>query len=373
LVAALTIDLIASAESRLRWAVMAVIMAGVGQALIGLYEFFGGSGANHLAILDGRHYRAFGSFGQPNPFAGFVGICLMLGLGITWGALTDTLTSRASILSGETVVKRAKGARSVSALWQTVVYAVLTALLGAALLASWSRGAWMGVAAAGVVMALFLPRRLRTGLLVVGVLVALVVGLWASGRLPTAIVERVMGGLTRDLSPLSAGAPASVADVRGVDIGDANYAEIERLAHWQAAVNMALAHPWLGVGFGNYAAAYPAYALMNWPEPLGHAHNYLLNLLAETGLIGLAAYIVLWVAILGLTLRALGRSKGYRRGLALGLLGVWTHLIIHNLVDKLYVNNVFLHVGVLLGVLAVLLADESTVSSQVISTQGRRA
>ena len=36
-----------------------------------------------------------------------------------------------------------------------------------------------------------------------------------------------------------------------------------------------------------------------------------------------------------------------------GLLGTWTHLAVHSMVDKLYVNNLFLHLGVLLGLLAV--------------------
>lgn len=41
------------------------------------------------------------------------------------------------------------------------------------------------------------------------------------------------------------------------------------------------------------------------------------------------------------------------RGLVLGLLGTWTHLAVHSIVDKLYVNNLFLVIGVMLGVLAI--------------------
>jgi hypothetical protein len=89
LVAALTVDLVGGDRNRLRWAVWAMLAAGAAHALIGLYEFFGGSGAAHLAILGGSYYRAFGSFGQPNPFAGFLGLCLTLALGAAWGALTE--------------------------------------------------------------------------------------------------------------------------------------------------------------------------------------------------------------------------------------------------------------------------------------------
>ncbi len=334
LVAALTRDLIGDDAQRLRWAVWAVLVAGAGHALIGIYEFFGGSGADHLAITisGGRYYRAFGSFGQPNPFAGFMGVCLPLALGGLWSALSgkDRLGS--------------------------VMYGGAAALTAGGLLAAWSRGAWMGAAAAGVMMALFLPHKLRHGLMLLGGLLMLLALVWASGKLPGAIMARIT-----DFTDIG----EALSDVRGVDIDGVNYAEVERFAHWQAALGMAEAQPWLGVGLGNYPVVYPDYALMNWPDPLGHAHNYYLNTLAETGLLGLGAYLLMGAAVIGATLRVL-RSPAmprWERGVALGLLGIWTHLAVHSLLDKLYVNNVFLHIGVLLGILAALHTEESAVLS----------
>jgi O-antigen ligase len=140
-----------------------------------------------------------------------------------------------------------------------------------------------------------------------------------------------------------------LGDVRGVDINDANYAVLERLAFWQAAVEMAQERPWLGVGFGNYALAYPDYALINWTTSLGHAHNYYLNLLAETGALGLLAYLVVWLFILWDNLRLLRRLSWPWRGIALGLLGAWVALSVHHLVDKLYVNNIYVHLGAMFG------------------------
>ncbi len=141
-------------------------------------------------------------------------------------------------------------------------------------------------------------------------------------------------------------------DMRAAPVSDENFAIVERLAHWQAALNMADAHPWLGVGLGNYEAAYPRYGLPSWPRALGHAHNDYLNTLAETGLLGLSAYLLGWALIVAWTLRALRTRDPLWRGLTLGLLGVWTHLAVHSLFDKLYVNNLFLHLGVTLGLLA---------------------
>jgi hypothetical protein len=67
---------------------------------------------------------------------------------------------------------------------------------------------------------------------------------------------------------------------------------------------------------------------------------------------GLVAYLVLWAAVFWQTWRATRWARGPSRGIAIGLLGAWTHLSVHDLLDNLYVNNVHLHIGVMLGLLA---------------------
>jgi O-antigen ligase len=172
------------------------------------------------------------------------------------------------------------------------------------------------------------------------------------GLLPTPVADRLTG-FAEDVR---------FEDVRGVGINDVNYAVIERLAHWQAALEMFRHNLWTGVGLGGYEPAYGDYALINWPIALGHAHNIYLNLAAETGLIGLVAYLVLWGAIFWQTWRATRRARGASRGFAIGLLGAWTHLSVHHLLDNLYVNNVHLHIGVMLGLLAYVIrqSDQQT-------------
>ena len=167
----------------------------------------------------------------------------------------------------------------------------------------------------------------------------------SSGRLPASVVSRIES-VTDEIVAFS--------DVRGVDITPENYANVERLAHWQAALNMAQANPWLGVGFGNYEIAYPHYNLLNWQLALGHAHNYYLNVFAEAGMIGLVGYLALWVSVMVMTWRARRHPDPLARLIVVGLFGTWTYLAVHSLTDNLYVNNLFLHLGVMLGVLAVL-------------------
>lgn len=218
--------------------------------------------------------------------------------------------------------------------------------MGVALGASWSRGAWMGFAAALAVMAIALPRRARWGFLLLALLVTLAVALYATGLLPTPVVTRLTD-FAADLR---------LEDARGISITAANYAVVERLAHWQTALEMWRYHFWNGVGLGGYEAAYPQFALVNWPFALGHAHNIYLNLLAETGLIGLAAYLILWATVFWQTWRATRVTGGLPRGVAIGLLGAWTQLTVHQLFDNLYVNNVHFLIGILLGMLALTAA-----------------
>jgi hypothetical protein len=42
------------------------------------------------------------------------------------------------------------------------------------------------------------------------------------------------------------------------------------------------------------------------------------------------------------------------RGIVLGLLAAWVALTVHNLVDKLYVRNIYIYIGVMLGLLQVM-------------------
>lgn len=323
---------------RARWVAAAVLLAGLSQALIGIWQFgLRGQGPEHFEIVINlrgtllQAYRAYGTFEQPNPFAGFLGLSLPLALGWGIGKLAERMGQ-----AGRATLAHKVGGLALP--W------LVAGVLGVALLASWSRGGWLGAAAGVMAMLSFLPRRRWLGACLV---LALLLGAWGalgSGLVPESIAGRLTGFADY----------VQFQDVRGADITPANYAVLERMAHWQAALNMANAHPWLGVGLGNYEAAYADYALINWPYALGHAHNYYLNILAETGILGLVAYLSFWAAVVVLTARVIGRAPYPQRGLALGLMGAWVHLSIHHLVDKLYVNNIYLHLGALLGILILL-------------------
>jgi len=305
----------------LRLAVWAVLAAGASEALLGAVQFFTRIGPPSFQI--GPFLRAYGTFGQPNPYAGYLGMILPLAaaLGVCWRPGRRDWLWRAS--------------------WLAV------ALLGAAVAMSLSRGAWMGLALAGVVVAVLASRRVAALVAGGAGVGTVVVVLGAFNLLPALVAQRIG----------SAVAYFRVFDARGVYPFPEIWAIVERMAHWQAAWEMLVDHPLVGVGPGHYVVAYPEYAILPyWKDPLGHAHNVYLNVGAEMGLIGLAAYLAmlaswLWVGLV--VVRRLGRAEpgGLRRALAVGVVASLAAAAVHNVFDNLYVHGMNVHVGLLLGVL----------------------
>ena len=332
LVALVVLDALSSRSSedsqdRRVWLTVGLLAASaLAQAGIGIWQFaLRGQGVENFAI-DDRFYRAYGTFQQPNPFAGLLGIVGAVLVGIAMASAADAL--------------RARDGRRALAIGAVAGGPALVVLAG--LIASWSRGGWMAFVAAMATVVVLLPRRSRWGLALVLVAAVLAVGLYSAGLMPAAIAGR----LTSFFSYVR------FEDVRGMGVTDTNYSVVERMAHWQAALGMWRARFWRGVGLGCYEAAYADYRLILWPLPLGHAHNFYLNLLAEVGLPGLLVYLAwLGAQFIGLAV-ASRRLAGWERGLAIGLAAAWTQLAVHSLVDNLLVNNVHLHVGVLVALTA---------------------
>lgn len=322
------------AYRRWQWVLFAVTVAGAANAIVGIWIYFGGSGAEHFLIAPGL-YRAFGTFEQPNPFAAFMGILAPVAGAASIGHIRVAwVMRRVSVRSGSGINLLCAG-----------FYGLASALMLAALVFSWSRGAWLAVGAAGVVVVIALPRRLVHSVLLLVGLVAVGVMAIASGRLPASISERIASAFT-DL--------VNISDVRGADVTAENYAVVERLAHWQAAVEMARLSPLTGVGLGNYEVVYPQVRLMSWKFALGHAHNYYLNVLAEAGIIGVLAYAGMWGVFIIISARARGHPDLLASSLAAGLLGSWTYISVHSVTDQVFVNYAFLHVGVLIGLAGLL-------------------
>jgi O-antigen ligase len=341
---ALYLFMVAVVERRhLPWLIGAVLLAGIAQALLGLYQFLFRVGPEGFLLFGGRFLRAYGTFQQPNPYAGYLGLILPIAFSlILWG-----LGARQTYYHPQNTKGRAQSAVNPPrqhTLLITLVSAVAMGLMLAALFASQSRGAWIGLAAALAAVSLVRGGWTTALLVLVVAVLATMAALGAFQMLSPVVVQRFSDAFTA----------LSIPDITTAEVTDANFAAIERLAHWQAALDMWRDHLWLGVGFGNYAVVYPAYAIGRWLDPLGHAHNYYLNVAAETGLTGLLAYGLFWTAAFGMGWAAVRHSRGFQRAVAAGGVGVLVHLSVHNLVDNLFVQGMYLHIAIVLGLLCLL-------------------
>lgn len=345
-------------------ALAAIFCAGLAEAALGFYQFLFRVGPEGFLLFGGSNLRAFGTFEQPNPYAGYLGLIIPLAFGVAIALAGALLVGAGARLPpprtwplspvGERGKKEVRGVAAGlpplpephprASYWRYALLALALTTFAATLAAlffSLSRGAWIGVAAALVVTTVIRSKRAAVLALAGASLIALLVLLGQLNLIPDVVSERFSG----------VGDYFGFEDVRGVAVNDANYAIIERKAHWQAAWDMFNDHPWLGVGFGNYAVIYPAYALPRWDDPLGHAHNYYLNVLAESGIVGLGAYLVLWGAIFWTAWRAVRSTRGWTQGLAAGVFGVLVALSVHNLFDDLFVHSMQMQVGITLGLM----------------------
>ena len=313
-------------EAKTKRLLVVMFLAGMSQAAIGVYQFLFRAGPEGFELF-GRFMRAYGTFEQPNPYAGYLALIIPVALGVVSGFKFKVQGSmRAQLLTFN---------------FELAALLALAAMLTAVVM-SWSRGAWLGVGAGMIVTIIVQSRRAFILSIIAAFGLTFVILLSSINLIPTAIADRFAG----------IGDYFGVFDVRGVKVDDANYAIVERMAHWQSAAMMWAGNPALGVGIGNYAAAYPRYSLPRWDDPLGHAHNYYLNIAAETGTLGLLTYLVLWASALGQSWRAVRTSSGIWKSVAAGLLGTLVALSMHNVFDNLFVHGMAVQVGMALGLAA---------------------
>ena len=163
-----------------------------------------------------------------------------------------------SILTAFTLRERAVKRRTV--------FAVILLSLLLCLALTYSRGAWVSLAAIVLGLTLFYDKRFGLLFLLVPVVLAFYHG---------QVVERFLS--------LFSGEDTSV------DL---------RFALWESTMAMIEEHPLLGVGWGAYFLAYPDYNFFIQEEGvlIFHAHNMYLNMLAEVGIPGGMAFLLAFFA-----------------------------------------------------------------------------
>jgi putative inorganic carbon (HCO3(-)) transporter len=176
----------------------------------------------------------------------------------------------------------------------------------AGLVATLSRGAWMGWLAGLVCFAVLAGTRGRS---------------WQ---------VRVLALVAATVAVAAAHPPARARVLSTLD----PQRNLDRILLWKATLRMVADHPWTGVGFGAFVREYPNYRLSGDPNTAPpFAHNLPLSLAAETGLLGLVAFLAFLVTVLRVGLQASVRAPPPAHGLATGAFSALVAILAQQLVD----------------------------------------
>ena len=296
-------DVLRQTDARIAVAWM-VGIAVAAEAAVGLAQAITGLGP--AAFNVGGLIRSYGTFEQPNPFGGYLGLHLPL------------------LLAGAIYARKSRRPW-ITALWLLVLAAVVI---------SRSRGAWIGmIGSTAVVLLAAMPRArvlgAATGALIIAGFLALA-GWQFSGGVAQVIPDSARAAVEGRVE---------VRDALRIVVED-DYAISERLAQWETGWRMFMSAPLIGVGAGNYDHAYSRLYFEPFLQPPGHAHNIYLNFAAEAGLPGLVAFLALSAWAIWRAIQAVQWSRGTSwEWAAIGALGGSVAFALHNLVDSLFVNG----------------------------------
>ncbi|MCL2563945.1 MAG: O-antigen ligase family protein [Oscillospiraceae bacterium] len=263
----------------LRMMLTLMVAAGAAVALFGLYQFFISGTETASAWVDSEVFdigvRIYATFGNPNVLGTYFVLLIPLGLAL--------------LLRRQGRVSR-------------LLLVLAIALMGGALVLTFSRGAYMGILAALALFFVLLDKRLiLPGILAVGVLILL---------LPDVVTSRFL----------------SIGDMTDTS-------SIFRVSIWTGAGDMIRNHWLIGIGPGEAAwwAVYPTFALP--AVATEHAHNLFLQVLAEFGVVGFGVFLLILIHFYKNTIASFIGGKGERRLIAIAAIAGVTGFLLMGMVD----------------------------------------
>jgi O-antigen ligase len=286
-----------------------LVLVGSGAAVAAVAVVGAAGGRPELVGFGGlAKNRATGSFDEPNLLASFLGFALPAALALAF------------------------------ATWAVVRPALLGAfgLILAGIVLSLSRGGLL--AAAGGTLVMLAWRPVRRAALLVAVLIVSFAALSAAPVPGSKYVELVTN---------------RIESVRYTGAATGDF----RRELWATTPAIIGDHLVLGIGAGNYPNVSQRYGIVdpNQGDAVEHAHSVFLTVAVETGLLGIAALVLLALRLPALLIAACRRNTGRDRGIAFAVAGGLTAFCLQGLVDHtLWSNTIAALVAIFLGLAAAL-------------------
>ncbi len=268
--------------------------------------------------------RIFSFFLHPNSFAGYLAMLIPVSICSFVATLLASRRAARAIQEDEELPP-----------FSVVAWAVVALVQAAALVWTFSRGAWLSLFISLVCLAVFVLSRGRRWWREAAValclfsIVAAVSGIAGVQGQPPGHQPGQQGAdlPVMDDTGLSGGQVPTVGDL----VSQATWQA--RLTYWQGALGMIKARPLLGVGSAAFGSAYPRFKVLGGYTSQ-EAHNDPLQVLAETGFIGFIPFMVFWLLVVRLGLRSCSAESSISvRWLRLGLLFGIIAFFLHSLVD----------------------------------------
>jgi O-antigen ligase len=238
-------------------------------------------------IYEPRFATPFGSFVNRHNFAAFMEMAIAVPLGLMFTV----------------AIPRDK----------RLLYVTAIGLMGVALLLSGSRGGLVALLAEIFFLIILTTKTKGYGQ------IALKIGL-AVALFATIVVGSVLIGGESSLT-------------RFAETAASNDITTNRTHIWNVSLEVIKNHPLFGAGLGAFPQAYTAFDTLNGMERVEQAHNDYLQILTDTGIIGLiiGAFFVFWLFRDGV--RHIKTRNTLRRGVAVGALAGCFAIFVHSLFD----------------------------------------
>lgn len=251
--------------------VLLVIVASL-TSLVGIIQYLGGIKILGLQLIPHK-WHATGFARGPMTFAGLGMVILCMAIPVFF--------------------PRKIGGREIFFL-----FLLISLFLG--LLYSNQRGAWVGFM--GGILLFGVMRGWKTFLVII---LCTILGFAMIYKFPTYVRYRASNFFNLDTNPESS-------------VGN-------RFLLWQAALQIAWEHPFLGTGFNQFEKSaqekiLPRIKNSNIQIALGHAHSNFLQILATTGILGIVTFAYLWIIIFLELFRSLKTAPPDRYPYYLGIL-----------------------------------------------------
>ncbi|WP_202906828.1 O-antigen ligase family protein [Abyssisolibacter fermentans] len=270
------------------------VFAGVLVSLYGLYQFQAGVQLDKAWVDTVNNpdvvIRVYSVFGNPNILAEYLIMILPFSLALFW--------------SSKRLIKK-------------IIFLCTTLILIVALVLTSSRGGWVGFAFGLIVFILLVDKRWLLGAIPIGVVSIFI--------MPASIINRII----------------SIANLNDSSI-------VTRLKIYSITLDIIKDNWLLGVGFG-YLPFKNTFTIYIRTMNVFHAHNMYLETVAEMGIFGLIALLLLIFVVFKYAIISIRKTKGYLSVMSAGAIAAFASIICHGLFDSiLYIPKIIITFWILI-------------------------